>query len=179
MIIGPDGQILAQAEQEPTLITAPLDATVVDQQRSRFFPAGERTWTGQDREKIVSFDQLQSAIAQISRHGSRFSLATGDFTRIEVEQVEQLEQARSQSEGLVVGILDNGDPPTGSADQQKQARILAALGCVGLCRFVHGRATDPAGTTIQPNRNYFPLRRYTYGNPAYQRHEVSTLSKSS
>ena len=130
MIIGPDGQILVQAEQEPKLITAPLDATEVDQQRSRFFPAGERTWTGQDREKIVSLDRLQSALARIGRHGSRFSLVTGDFTRIEVEQVEQLERARSQSEGLVVGILDNGDTPPGAADPQKQARILAALGCV-------------------------------------------------
>jgi predicted amidohydrolase len=130
MIIGPDGQILAQAGQDPTLITSPLDAAVVDRQRNRFFPAGERAWTGQNKEKIVSLDRLQDELMRISRHGCRFSLVTGNFSRFEADQIEQLEQARSQADGLVVGVLHNGGALPGSESQAQQARILAALGCV-------------------------------------------------
>jgi hypothetical protein len=61
MLIGPDGTVLQAAGTEATVIGCNLDAALVDQQRSRFFPAGRRAagtgWAQARRRETNSIGQ--------------------------------------------------------------------------------------------------------------------------
>lgn len=136
MIIGPDGTVLRQAGLEPTVIGCPLDNSQVDEQRRRFYPAGDRAWLHADRQKIRSVDELLSELALIRGQGSRIAFTNGCFDLLHAGHVSYLEEARRTADCLVVGLNTDasvrllkgpGRPLNSEADR---ARVLAALGCV-------------------------------------------------
>ena len=136
MIIGPDGTVLRQAGLEPTVIGCPLDNRQIDEQRRRFYPAGDRAWLHADRQKIRSIDQLLPELALIRRQGSRIAFTNGCFDLLHAGHVSYLEEARRTADCLVVGLNTDasvrllkgpGRPLNSEADR---ARVLVALGCV-------------------------------------------------
>lgn len=156
MIVGPDGQVRQQAGTEATLISAPLDPAVVDEQRSRFFPAGDRPWNGTAHDKIRDLDQLLIELAPLRRHGSRVAFTSGCFDLLHAAHVKTLEQARRSADCLVVGLTTaaSAQPLNGRSrpvhDETDRARVLAALGCVDYV--VLFGEDSPVGliTAIQP-----------------------------
>ncbi|MGD9946967.1 MAG: D-glycero-beta-D-manno-heptose 1-phosphate adenylyltransferase [Desulfobulbus sp.] len=157
MIVAPDGRILQQAGTEAALISALLDAAEVDEQRRRFFPAGDRPWLGTDRNKIVRLDQLLAELNFIRRHGSRVAFTNGCFDILHAGHVSYLEQARRSGDCLVVGlntdasvqILKGPSRPINSEDDR--ARVLAALGCVDYVVLFAEETPMELITAIQPD----------------------------
>lgn len=136
MIIGPDGTAVQQAGTETTIIAASLDAAQVDEQRRRFFPAGDRCWQGSDRDKIRPLETLQNELSLIRRHGSRIAFTNGCFDILHAGHVSYLEQARRTADCLVVGLNTDASvrglkgPSRPINSEANRARVLAALGCV-------------------------------------------------
>ncbi len=136
MIIGPDGRVLQAAGTEATVIGCPLDNALIEEQRRTFYPAGNRSWRTDDRQKIRSLDHLLPELALIRRQGSRIAFTNGDFQILRADDVDFLEQSRRTADCLVVGLrIDCTIPsqqgascPLNSDDDR--ARVLAALGCV-------------------------------------------------
>lgn len=157
MIVGPDGQVRQQAGTEATLISAPLDPAVVDEQRSRFFPAGDRPWTGADKDKIRDPDQLLIELALLRRHGSRVAFTSGFFDVLHAAHVRALEQARRSADCLVVGLNTAVSAPLLKGpsrpvhDETDRARVLAALGCVDYVVLVGENPPLGLITAIQPD----------------------------
>ena len=136
MIIGPDGAVLKAAATEATVIGCALAPGTVDEQRRRFFPAGDRPWVRPDRDKIRALEPLLAELALIRRHGSRIAFTNGCFDLLHAGHVSYLEHARRTADCLVVGLNTDssvrmlkgpGRPMNHEADR---ARVLAALGCV-------------------------------------------------
>ena len=136
MIVGPDGAVLRSAGAEATVITVPLDNAAIDEQRQRFYPAGDRTWVTADRKKIRSLDAAMAEISLIRSQGSRIAFTNGCFDILHAGHVSYLEAARQTADCLVVGLnadvsvrgLKGAGRPVNS--EMDRARVLAALGCV-------------------------------------------------
>jgi len=136
MIIGPDGTVLQTAGTEGTVIGCGLDNTFVDEQRSRFYPAGSRAWSHPDCQKISTLENLLPPLALIRRQGSRIAFTNGCFDILHAGHVSYLEAARRTADCLVVGLntdrsvraLKGANRPVNS--EADRARVLAALGCV-------------------------------------------------
>lgn len=136
MIVGPDGAVVQQAGTEPTVIGCALANAAVDEQRSRFCPAGERPWLRSDQHKICTLDQLLPQLALIRRQNSRIAFTNGCFDILHAGHVSYLEAARRTGDCLVVGLntdasvrlLKGSSRPLNS--EADRARVLAALGCV-------------------------------------------------
>ena len=118
------------------MVGATLDPALVDEQRGRFYPAGERRWPGADSVKVRSLDGLLEELANIRRHGSRIAFTNGCFDILHAGHVSYLEAARRTADCLVVGL--NADvsvrglkgPGRPVNPEAERARVLAALGCV-------------------------------------------------
>ncbi len=137
MVIGPDGTVLQEAGTEASVISCSLDNGRVDEERRRFYPAGDRTWSRADSEKIQRLEELLPALAAIRRQSSRVAFTNGCFDILHAGHVSYLEHARRTADCLVVGLnadvsvraLGKGsDRPVNG--QEDRARVLAALGCV-------------------------------------------------
>jgi D-glycero-beta-D-manno-heptose 1-phosphate adenylyltransferase len=136
MIVGPDGTVLRQAGTEPAVIGCALDNSLIDEQRSRFYPAGDRPWLCADRQKVRSAAELLPQLAAIRHQGSRIAFTNGCFDILHAGHVSYLEEARRTADCLVVGLntdasvrlLKGPDRPLNS--EADRARVLAALGCV-------------------------------------------------
>ena len=136
MIVAPDGAVLQAAGVEATVIGCPLDNRLVDEQRRRFYPAGDRAWRAADQDKIRSFEELRDALTLIKRQGSRIAFTNGCFDILHAGHVSYLEAARRTADCLVVGLntddsvrgLKGPGRPVNS--EMDRARVLAALGCV-------------------------------------------------
>ena len=136
LIIAPDGQILAEAEEKVACIHAPLNEADVDKLRSRFCTAGERPWPGWDANKVVALETVRARLALIRRQGSKVVFTNGCFDLLHAGHVDYLEQARACGDCLVVGLnadssvrrLKGPSRPVNS--EADRARVLAALGCV-------------------------------------------------
>lgn len=135
-IVAPDGTVLQSAGTTATVIGCPLDARLVDEQRRRFFPAGDRSWTTADRDKIRTLEALQAELAPMRAQGSRIAFTNGCFDILHAGHVSYLEEARRTADCLVVGLNTDASvrglkgsarPVNGELDR---ARVLAALGCV-------------------------------------------------
>ena len=136
MIVAPDGTVLQAASAETATIGCPLDNSLVDAQRSRFCPAGDRSWRTSDQDKILSLEELCAALTLIRRQGSRIAFTNGCFDLLHAGHVSYLEAARRTADCLVVGLNTDdsvrglkgpGRPVNSETDR---ARVLAALGCV-------------------------------------------------
>ena len=136
LIIGPDGTVLADAGGEEGVVGVTLDPALVDEQRGRFFPAGERGWPGDDRTKVRDLDDLLAELTAVRRHGSRIAFTNGCFDILHAGHVNYLQAARRTADCLVVGLNSDssvralkgpGRPVNSEADR---ARVLAALGVV-------------------------------------------------
>jgi rfaE bifunctional protein nucleotidyltransferase chain/domain len=136
MIIDPLGRILAEAGQEPAVISSSLQEDELDRERIRFCPAGERPWPGKDSEKVAGLEELQQQLTRIRRQGSRIVFTNGCFDLLHSGHVSYLEQARSCGDCLVVGLNSDSSVRAlkGEArpinSEQQRARVLAGLGCV-------------------------------------------------
>ncbi|MDY0391186.1 D-glycero-beta-D-manno-heptose 1-phosphate adenylyltransferase [Desulfobulbus oligotrophicus] len=136
MIVAPDGTVLQSAAMEAAVITSKLDSTAVDEQRHRFYPAGDRSWLTTDHEKVQDLDTVAAKTRLIRRQGSRLAFTNGCFDLVHAGHVSYLEAARRTADCLVVGIntdasvrsLKGADRPVNN--EQDRARVLAALGCV-------------------------------------------------
>ncbi|MDD2463843.1 MAG: adenylyltransferase/cytidyltransferase family protein [Desulfobulbus sp.] len=157
MIIAPDGQVLQQAGLEADLITMPLHPEIVDEQRRRFFPAGDRPWLSVDKDKIVSLEQLTSELSLIRRHGSRVAFTYGDFDILNTAHVNALEEARRSADCLVVGLKSKTTAQEQNATRQPvnneadRARVLAALGCVDYVVLFHEKTPEQLIAAIRPD----------------------------
>jgi rfaE bifunctional protein nucleotidyltransferase chain/domain len=136
MIVAPDGMVLQSAGTEVTVIGCWLDSGLIDEQRRRFYPAGDRAWVTTDRDKIRVLPELQADLALIRRQGSRIAFTSGCFDILHAGHVSYLEEARRTADCLVVGLNTDasvrglkgpGRPVNSEADR---ARVLAGLGCV-------------------------------------------------
>lgn len=135
-IVAPDGTVLQSAGTTATVIGCPLDGRLVDEQRRRFYPAGDRSWVTADRDKIRTLEELQTELAPMRAQGSRIAFTNGCFDILHAGHVSYLEEARRTADCLVVGLntdasvrglKGSGRPVNGELDR---ARVLAALGCV-------------------------------------------------
>ncbi len=157
MIVAPDGQVLQEAGCEATLITSPLHSDLVDEQRHRFFPAGDRPWLQADAQKIVSVEQLAAALSLIRRHGSRIAFTNGCFDILHAGHVSYLEQARRSADCLVVGLNTDASvqglkgPSRPINNQRDRARVLAALGCVDYVVLFDEETPLRLITTLKPD----------------------------
>lgn len=157
MIIGPDGVVMRQAGTEATVIAAALDAAQVDEQRRRFFPAGDRSWLGADSDKIRTLEALQHELAPIRRHGSRIAFTNGCFDILHAGHVSYLEQARRTADCLVVGLNTDASvrglkgPSRPINSEANRARVLAALGCVDYVVLFGEQTPLRLIKTIQPD----------------------------
>ncbi|MCL1981458.1 MAG: D-glycero-beta-D-manno-heptose 1-phosphate adenylyltransferase [Proteobacteria bacterium] len=136
MIVAPDGTVMQAAGTEPAVIGCPLDHNLVDEQRRRFYTAGDQGWLAADRDKIRSLETLRADLALIRHQGSRVAFTNGCFDILHAGHVSYLEAARRTADCLVVGLNTDdsvrglkgpGRPVNNQADR---ARVLAALGCV-------------------------------------------------
>jgi len=136
MIVAPDGTVLQTAATEPAVIGCALDNSLIDEQRRRFYPAGDQGWHVADRDKIRSLEALRADLALIRHQGSRVAFTNGCFDILHAGHVSYLEAARRTADCLVVGLNTDdsvrglkgpGRPVNNEADR---ARVLAALGCV-------------------------------------------------
>ena len=136
LIIDPFGRILAEADENPTVIEAELDPATVEAARSRFCSVAERPWYGQDSEKIVSLEILSDRLSRMRSQGSRIVFTNGCFDLLHAGHVSYLEEARRCGDCLVIGLnsdrsvrtLKGPSRPVNS--ELDRARVLAALGCV-------------------------------------------------
>lgn len=136
MIVGPDGTVLQSATTEATMIAARLDSTAIDEQRHRFYPAGDRTWLTEDCQKIHTLESAMTETGLIRQQGSRIAFTNGCFDILHAGHVSYLEAARRTADCLVVGLnadisvrgLKGEGRPVNS--EMDRARVLAALGCV-------------------------------------------------
>jgi rfaE bifunctional protein nucleotidyltransferase chain/domain len=157
MIIAPDGALLQQAGSEAAVITAPLDPAVVDDQRERFFPTGDRPWLGTDADKIRTLEQLLAELHQVRRHGSRIAFTNGCFDILHAGHVSYLEQARRTADCLVIGLNTDASvrklkgPSRPVNTEADRARVLAALGCVDYVVLFNEETPIRLITAIQPD----------------------------
>ena len=136
MIVDPGGRVLAQAEEGPAVIAAGLVDDTLEELRSRFCTGGERPWSGFDRDKVVSVEQLQHQLVQHRKLGSTIVFTNGCFDLLHAGHVSYLEQARRCGDCLVVGLNSDCSVRALKGDarpinrEQDRARVLASLGCV-------------------------------------------------
>lgn len=157
MIIAPDGALLQQAGSEAAVITAPLDPAVVDGQRERFFPTGDRPWLATDADKIRTLEQLLAELHHVRRHGSRIAFTNGCFDILHAGHVSYLEQARRTADCLVIGLNTDASvrklkgPSRPVNTEADRARVLAALGCVDYVVLFNEETPIRLITAIQPD----------------------------
>lgn len=136
MIVAPDGRIMQEGGSGAMVISCCLEPNLVDEQRSRFHPAGQRPWLQKNADKIRTVDDLLVELGMIRHHQSRVAFTNGCFDILHAGHVSYLEHARRTADCLVVGLNSDtsvralkgaGRPVNGENDR---ARVLAALGCV-------------------------------------------------
>ncbi len=136
LVVGPDGTVLARAEDRQEAGLARLEAGSLAEVRQAFCPAGERSLIPRSREKILSLKQLRERLLSVRRQGSRVAFTNGCFDLLHSGHVAYLEQARQTADCLVVGLNSDksvralkgaGRPVNHELDR---ARVLAGLASV-------------------------------------------------
>ncbi len=136
MIISPSGDVLALADDQPSITSVSLDENVQKNVRKIFCPPGEKPWRKNDERKILSKELVKNKIDGIRQQGATVAFTNGCFDILHAGHVSYLERARETSDCLILGlnsdssirrIKGEGRPVNNEKDR---ARVLAALGCV-------------------------------------------------
>lgn len=136
-ILGPGGEVLAEAGAEPGLVVAPLDAAALDAQRHLFCAPAERPWRGSDSGKLCTLAEVLPRLAALRGQGSRIAFTNGCFDLLHAGHVTYLEEARRSADCLVLGLNSDASVRAQGKGRERpvnpeadRARVLAALGCV-------------------------------------------------
>ncbi len=136
VIIDPNGEILAEADDQPQASLARLDQNLVGAVRARFNTIAASPYRGLDEQKVMPLLALVEELARLKSVGKRVVFTNGCFDILHQGHVTYLEAARRQGDCLVVGL--NSDlsiraikgPERPLNQESSRARVLAALGAV-------------------------------------------------
>ncbi|MCI5221397.1 MAG: D-glycero-beta-D-manno-heptose 1-phosphate adenylyltransferase [Candidatus Electrothrix sp. AR4] len=157
MVVGPAGQVLAEAGEGGEVIRVDLAEAEIDALRSRFCSSGERPWSGWHRSKIIELPPLQERVTRIRRQNSRVVFTNGCFDLLHAGHVSYLETARSCGDCLVVAVNSDRSvqalkgPSRPVNTEQDRARVLAALGCVDFVVIFDEDTPHKLITTLLPD----------------------------
>ena len=122
LIVSPDGEILAEAGEESGGQVVPFDWNLQAEVRSRFNSYAEDIYRYPDGAKILLPRDCLDAVRQRRKAGQQGALI--HCAALDIATITTLQQARSQVDFLVVGIV----AATEAAEDLAQS--MAALGCV-------------------------------------------------
>mgnify|MGYP005847142431 CR=1 FL=1 len=136
MIIGPDGTILRQAEDDAATLMVALDLQDVGEIRSRFSTVGKTPKAHNDADKITDREKLADITRRYRSIGRKVVFTNGCFDILHAGHVTYLEKARKKGDCLVLGLNSDSSvrklkgPERPVNNEQARARVLAALGCI-------------------------------------------------
>jgi len=132
-LVGPAGDVLAQAAGDTSLLVQDVDLSLVDQVRKRFLTAcPPRQWACKG-EKILQLPALLGEIGQRRLAGQKMVFTNGCFDILHAGHVDYLQQARRQGDLLVVGLNSDRSvreikgPERPINPQEMRASVLAGL----------------------------------------------------
>ncbi|NIA09025.1 MAG: D-glycero-beta-D-manno-heptose 1-phosphate adenylyltransferase, partial [Nitrospiraceae bacterium] len=136
-IIGPQGEIIAQASNGEEILVAELDLHKIDSARQDFFTAHPpRGWWPTASSKILDLSSLIDRVHRRHVAGQKMAFTNGCFDLLHAGHVSYLETARHLGDYLVVGLNSDrsvsglkgpGRPITPEA---MRAKVLASLAAV-------------------------------------------------
>jgi rfaE bifunctional protein nucleotidyltransferase chain/domain len=107
--------------------------------------------------EILSFEDIESRVAQLKAEGRRIAFANGHFDLLHVGHLRYLQAAKREGDVLVVAINDDesvallkgeGRP---IAPEQERAELVAALEPVDLVVIFSGDSPGPLMDRLQPD----------------------------
>ena len=107
--------------------------------------------------EILSFEDIESRVAQLKAEGRRIASANGHFDLLHVGHLRYLQAAKREGDVLVVAINDDesvallkgeGRP---IAPEQERAELVAALEPVDLVVIFSGDSPGPLMDRLQPD----------------------------
>jgi rfaE bifunctional protein nucleotidyltransferase chain/domain len=107
--------------------------------------------------EILSFEDIDSRVAQLKAEGRRIAFANGHFDLLHVGHLRYLQAAKREGDVLVVAINDDesvallkgeGRP---IAPEQERAELVAALEPVDLVVIFSGDSPGPLMDRLQPD----------------------------
>jgi rfaE bifunctional protein nucleotidyltransferase chain/domain len=137
-IIGPEGEVLFEAENSEISAAVALNQAKVEALRLGFNTVGPSPYRFADRDKFTSLATATQRISSLKSVGKTIVFTNGCFDILHKGHVVYLEQARKQGDFLVLGLnsdcsiqsIKGPDRPINR--EESRARVLAALGCVDL-----------------------------------------------
>lgn len=136
LVIAPDGEILAEAEENQESAAVLLNREVQKELRERFNCVAPSPWSVEDSEKILSLGDLAEIVARRRKTGQKIVFTNGCFDILHAGHVDYLQKTRRQGDFLVLGLNDDASirsikgPGRPVNNEMQRARVLAALGCV-------------------------------------------------
>lgn len=137
MVIGPDGEVLAEAGCESAAAFVHLAPLALADVRNRFNTVGPSPYRFYDQDKILDLADLAERVARYRAVGRRVVFTNGCFDILHQGHVSYLEAARRFGDCLIVGVNSDSSvqslgkgPDRPVNHEQSRARLLAALGCV-------------------------------------------------
>lgn len=136
MLVAPDGEILAEAGEEPESLVMEFNREVQKELRERFNTVAAAPWSMDDSEKVLPLEQVTRVVKNRRRIGQKIVFTNGCFDILHAGHVEYLQKARKQGDFLVLGLNDDQSissikgPERPVNEEYQRARVLAALGCV-------------------------------------------------
>lgn len=136
LVIGPDGEILAEAGEGSESVVQQINRKVQKELRERFNTVAPSPWSVEDSDKILSLKDLAKIVTRRKQTGQKIVFTNGCFDIIHAGHVDYLQKARRQGDFLVLGLNDDQSirsikgPQRPINAEQQRARVLAALGCV-------------------------------------------------
>jgi rfaE bifunctional protein nucleotidyltransferase chain/domain len=107
--------------------------------------------------KVMSRDELKSAIADRKRSGKRIVFANGCFDTLHVGHVRYLEGARREGDVLVVAVNDDASvcglkgPGRPILNENARADLVAALRAVDYVVLFHEPTVEPLLELLRPD----------------------------
>ncbi len=136
-IIGPQGEVLAQANREEEVIMTRLDLHRIESSRRDFFTAHPpRAWWPMACSKILDLSSLIDRVHKRRMAGQKMVFTNGCFDLLHAGHVSYLESARQLGDYLVVGLNSDRSvseikgPERPINPEAMRARVLAGLAAV-------------------------------------------------
>ena len=136
MLIDPNGEILAEADQQPLLCHVQINQQTRPTLQDRFNTVAPKPWRVADKNKVFQLEQLIPTIKQMKKNGQQVVFTNGCFDILHEGHVTYLEAARRQGDCLIIGLNSDASissikgPDRPVNKESSRARLLAALGCV-------------------------------------------------